>query len=260
MSDAKLVTLAVLGGGGVLVFLIVLFSSFTTVGAGQRGVVVQVGNVQERILDEGFHLKKPFIEKVVKIDVTTQKVETSAGAASKDLQSVDTVVALNFAPNVGTVNDLYQQYRKQYQVRLIDPAIQESVKAATAKFTAEELITKRPEVRDAIRNDLVSRLEGEGIEVKSISIVNFSFSAAFDNAIEAKQVAEQRALQAERDLQRIEIEAKQTIEKAKAEAEAIRITGDALRENPSLIELESVKKWNGVLPTYTGGPIPFLQI
>lgn len=247
-------------GAIVLVLVVLLLGSFTLVNAGQRGVVVRLGNVQDRVLDEGLHLKTPFVDQVTKMDVTTQKIETEADSASKDLQSISTTVALNYALNPLTVNTNYQEYRKEVQVRLIDPSIQEAVKATTAQFTAEEVITKRQEVGTMIEQHLREKLTQEGIEVKSIAIVNFSFSQAFDNAIEAKQVAEQRALQAERDLERIEIEAQQTIERAKAEAEAIRITGDALRENPSLVELEAVKKWNGVLPTYTGDAVPFITI
>lgn len=250
----------VIAGLIVLVGLIGFFSSFTIVGAGERGVITRLGKVQDRILDEGFHLKTPFIERVIHIDVTTQKAETDADAASRDLQSVDTTIALNYAVNPDSVNLLYQEYRRDYVSRLISPAIQEAVKAGTAQFSAEELITKRSEVRDAIKSDLDSRLQPEGINVQSFSIVNFTFSKAFDDAIESKQVAEQKALQAERDLQRIEIEAKQRIAQAEAEAEAIRITAQALSQNADLVELEAVKKWNGVLPSYTGGNIPFLNI
>jgi regulator of protease activity HflC (stomatin/prohibitin superfamily) len=244
----------------VIFFFILLFNSATIVNAGQRGVIVRLGNVQDRILDEGLHLKLPFLERVVKMDVTNQKIETEADAASRDLQSVNTTIAVNYSLRVETVNTLFQQVRRDYQKRLIDPAIQEAVKAATARFNAEELITKRPEVRNAIIEDLVSRLSSQGIDIINVSIVNFSFSAAFNAAIEEKQVAEQRALQAERDLQRIEIEAKQRIAQAEAEAQAIRITGQALANNPALVELEAVKKWNGILPTYSGGPMPFLNL
>lgn len=255
-NPSTIITALVLG-----IVTVLLFSSITIVGTGNRGVVTQFGKVQDRILDEGLHFKLPIVQGVTKIDVTTQKAEVDADAASRDLQSVDTTIALNFSANPSTVNTLYQEYKRQYDSRLIAPAIQEAVKAGTAQFSAEELITKRSEVRDAIRSDLEERLAPEGITVQAFSIVNFSFSEAFDNAIEAKQVAEQQALQAERDLERIKIEAEQRVAQAEAEAEAIRITAQALNENPNLVELEAVKKWNGVLPTYTGGgAIPFLNI
>ena len=244
---------------GIIIIALFLLSS-TTVGAGKRGVIVRLGNVQEHILNEGFHFKAPFIERVVKMDVTTQKYETNADAASKDLQSVDATIALNYSLSDGTVDTVYQTYYKQYETRLIDPAIQEAVKAGTAQFTAEELITKRSEVREAIKTDLASRLEPEGIVVKNFSIVNFNFSPEFDKAIEEKQVAEQNALKAQWDLERIKVEAEQQVTTAEAEAEAIRITAQALNENPNLVNLEAVKKWNGVLPTYTGGAMPFLNI
>jgi regulator of protease activity HflC (stomatin/prohibitin superfamily) len=156
---------------------------------------------------------------------------------------------------------VYQEFRKDFRSRLIDPAIQEAVKAATAKFTAEELITKRPEVKEEMRIALNDRLLANGIIVKDISIVNFAFSPSFNQAIEEKQVAEQRALQAERDLQRIEIEKEQAIAAAEGEAEAIRIKAEALRSNPDLIELNAVEQWNGILPTYLmGDAVPFLNI
>ena len=254
-SEARAMALLVGLVGAFILFIILAFASTTIVGAGERGVVVRLGNVQDRVLDEGFHFKAPFIERVVKIDVTTQKAETEADAASRDLQSVDTTIALNFSVNPSTANLLYQEYRRDYTSRLIAPAIQEAVKAGTAQFSAEELITRRAEVRDAIKNDLEERLQPEGIDVQAFSIVNFSFSAAFDDAIENKQVEEQRAQQAERELQRIKIEAEQRIAQAQAEAEAIKIQAEAITQQggDNYVQLQWIEKWNGVMPSYVMG-------
>jgi regulator of protease activity HflC (stomatin/prohibitin superfamily) len=188
-------------------------------------------------------------------------LETDADSASKDLQSVNTTVALNYHVNPLEVNRLFQEVGDDYEYSIISPAIQESVKAATAKFTAEELITKRSDVNDVIWENIEQRLEGNHIILDDLSILNFSFSDEFNAAIESKQTAEQNALRAANDLRRIELEAQQTIVQAQAEAESIRIQSDALQSQPELIQLEAVRKWDGVLPYYIGsGNLPFLNI
>lgn len=238
----------------------ILLSSFSIVGAGQRGVKVTLGSVADEVIGEGIHFKIPLIQRVKKIDVRTQKNETQASSASKDLQSVDTIIALNYHVVPTSANKLYQEIGDDYEERIIAPSIQESVKSATAKFTAQELITKRPEVKVAIRDDLTERLGRNYINVDEVSIVNFTFSKEFDAAIEAKQTAEQNAQKAENDLRRIEVEAKQEIEKAKAEAEGIRIRAEALQNNQQLVELNAIEKWDGKLPQYMTGATPFINL
>ena len=251
------ITTIVLGA----LILIGLVASVETVGAGERGVLLNRSAVQDDIKQPGWHLITPFVQNIVTMDVQTRKVEVAADSASKDLQSVSATVALNFYPDPSSVNELYRDVGKDYEERIIAPALQEAVKSATSKFTAEELITKRPEVGTKIREVLKERLDKNHIVVEEFSIVNFAFSSEFNNAIEAKQTAEQNAQKAENDLKRIEVEAQQTIEKAKADAESIRIQGAALRENPALVDLKAVEKWNGVLPQYTGGgAVPFINV
>lgn len=247
----------------VIIFLFIILvalSPFAVVASGSRGVVTRFGAVSEKILTEGFHLINP-LDSVHQMDVRTRLLETDADSASKDLQSVNTTVALNYHVNPLEVNRLFQEVGDDYEYSIISPAIQESVKAATAKFTAEELITKRSDVNDVIWENIEQRLEGNHIILDDLSIVNFSFSDEFNAAIESKQTAEQNALRAANDLRRIELEAQQTIVQAQAEAESIRIQSEALQSQPELIQLEAVRKWDGVLPYYIGsGNLPFLNI
>ena len=258
--SAKLVKKIIIGVVAVLVLIILLQSSIAIVNPGERGILIQLGNVRG-IFDTGLHFKIPFIQNVVRMDVRTQKSEVKVDAASKDLQSIHTLVALNYHIDPTKVDSLYQQIGTEYASRIIDPAIQESVKAATATFTAEELITKRPTVKDEIKSKLSDRLSKSFIDIDDFSIVDFQFSESFNAAIEAKQTAVQQALKAENDLRRIEIEAKQKIETAKADAESIRIQGEALKENQGLVQLKAVEKWNGVLPTYVMGQnVPILNV
>lgn len=242
----------IVAGLFVLIVLINIFSFFIVINPGERGILLQLGTVQG-LYEPGLHFQLPIVNNVVVIDVRTQKSEDTVDAASKDLQYIEGTIALNYHADPANVDKLYQQVGTEFADRIISPAIQESVKSVTAQFTAEELITKRPAVKEELLVKLRERLDNYYIVVDDVSIVNFNFSEEFNNSIEAKQTAVQNALKAENDLKRIEIEAKQKIETAKAEAESIRIQGEALKENAGLVQLKMVEKWNGQLPYYAGG-------
>jgi len=243
---------------GVIIFILFFFRPWVQVGAGQRGIVLNFGAVQEQVLEEGLHLRIPVMQEIVLMDVKVQKAETDAAAASADLQDVSSRVALNYHIVPDKANVVYQKIGIQFKERIIDPAILEVVKAVTAKYSAEELITKRPAVSEAMRLALMERLIINNIAVDAFSIVIFSFSKIFTEAIESKQTAEQLALKAKRDLDRIKIEAEQKITAARAEAESLRLQRANI--SPDLIELrkieanmKAIEKWNGILPQVTGG-------
>ena len=195
-----------------------------------------------------------------KIDVQTQKEQVDATAASKDLQNVTTTIALNYSIDQSKVVELYSNIGTSYKERVIDPYIQESVKATTANFTAEELITKREEVSEEVKAHLAERLSPLGIVTQGLSIVNFKFSESFNDAIENKVTAEQNALAAKNKLAQVQYEAQQAVEEAKGKAEALRIESNAISSNPKVLELRAIEKWNGVLPQVTGGATPFINV
>ena len=244
----------------VSVVLIVIFGAFGTIGAGERGILLQFGAVQDKIFGEGLYVKIPIIQEVVKIDVKIKKDEVPVSAASKDLQIVTSKIALNYHLAPESVNKIWQEVGKDYNVKIVAPTIQEVVKAITAKFTAEELITKREEVKEQIKSTLAERLSERFIVVDEFNIIDFEFSSAFNDAIEANVTAEQLKLKADRDLERIKIEAEQKIAEAQGKAEAIRIEARALMQNPKVVELRWIEKWDGKVPTYWGGASPFIGI
>lgn len=242
----------------VVIFAIWILNPIVIVNAGERGVVLTWGAVEDRIMGEGMNWKTPIAQSVQIMDVKTHKYSATATAASKDLQDVDTEVALNYRLDAGRVNMVYQTIGMDFADRIVSPAIQESVKVGTARFTAEELITKRPEAKEAIDNDLKARLEPYGIIVDTISITNFDFSDQFTAAIESKVTAEQNALAAKNKLEQIKYEAEQKVTTATAEATAIRIQGEALQNNPSVVSLRWIEKWNGILSIVSGGGNGFI--
>jgi regulator of protease activity HflC (stomatin/prohibitin superfamily) len=269
---------------GVIVLSVVLVSSVKIVEAGHRGVLVQFGAVDTtKSLPEGIHFVTPFRDNVIPMEVRTQITTENAASASKDLQDVTTQVALNYHISPNSAQIVYQQLGFDYSNRVINPAIQESVKQVTARFNAEELITQRETVKTEIEAQIKQRLAAYNVVVETISITEFSFSEQFVRAVEAKVEAEQRALQAQNDLVRIQIEAEQAeataigqqhaniaraegqrqanILEAQGEAEAIRIIDEQLRNNPNYLEWLKTQKWDGKLPLVLGeGGTPFIQI
>ena len=243
----------------LVIALIVLFNSFQTIEAGERGVVFsKFGGVQETVLDEGLRFKIPFVQEIIPMDVKIQKSETACSASSKDLQMVSSTIAVNYHLSPEATNKVYQEVGLSFKSRIIDPAVQESMKAGTAQFTAEELITRRAEVSTQIKDMLAGRLLTHNIVVDEFNIVDFSFSAVFNEAIEAKQTAEQSALKAQRDLERVKIEAEQQITAARAEAEGQRLQRETITSQ--LLQLRAIEKWDGHLPQVTSGGIPFIDL
>lgn len=239
--------------------LVYLMFSFGSVGTGERGVQTRFGKVQEEVLGEGIHYVGAFTN-IHTMPIKTQKVELKADAASKDLQSVMTQVAVNIALDPMKVKEVYQTVGDEdaYKEVLIAPAIEESVKSATARFTAEEMISKREEVKAAIVAELRDRLESRSIKVEDVLITNFAFSDEFNRAIENKQSAEQNALKAARDLDRVKLEAQQKIEQAKAEAESLKIQKQEI--SAEMLQLRWIEKWNGQVPTYWSSVTPFVGL
>lgn len=240
--------------------IVLISSSFETVGPGQKGVVFsRFGGIQDRILDEGLQFKIPFVEYIIPIDVRVQKAQTDSTASSKDLQTVSSTIAVNYHIDPGKVNVVYQKIGVYFKDRVIDPAVQESVKSATAKYTAEELITRREEVKDKIKENLRGRLTQFNILVDELNIIDFTFSKSFNDAIEDKQTAEQLVLKAKQDLARIEVEAQQKIATAEAEAKSQKLQSITITKN--ILQLRAIEKWDGKLPQVTGGgAMPFVDI
>lgn len=244
----------------LLIIMIVLIKTVVIVGPGQRGILLEFGRVTGTVFGEGLHFIIPFANSAPVMDVRTQKYETDSTSASKDLQDTHTKVALNYHLSPDNVNEIYQTLGIGYADKIIAPAIQEVVKASTARFNAEELITQRPIVKEAIEEGLKERLAPRGIIIETVSITDFQFSRQFTEAIESKVTAQQLALKAENDLKRIKIEAEQAVERAKGEAEAIRIINEELEKSPKYIEFLATQKWDGKLPLATGNGTPFIQL
>lgn len=245
--------------------LLVALAPFAIVPAGSRGVITTFGKPSEEVFTEGIHFRWPIAQSMHLVVVAIQKGEGEGDAASKDLQTVHTRIAINYHVKPEAVVSVYRDLGNEPGERIIVPSVQEAVKAVTARFTAEELISKRAQVRDEIVLTLKERMTRHGLVVDEFSIVNFNFSKTFNEAIEAKTTADQLKMKAERDLQRIEVEAKQKIARARAEAESLgmqrlQVTPELLRLRETENQAKAIEKWDGRLPTTTGGAVPFINL
>ena len=246
----------------IALVIIVVANSFAIVDAGHTGVVKTLGKVKEGTLQEGIHFKIPFVQKVIVIDNRIRKLEVNTEAFSKDLQSVNTVLAINYRVDTAKSDSIYKNIGADYESVLVTPAVNEVLKAITATYTAEQSVTNRQLISDGLVTGLNEKLNEIGLYVTDVNIIDFDFSEAFITAIEEKQVAQQKLLKAE-------TEKKTAITNAEAEAEAIKIKAEAEAEANStisksltdqVIENKKVEKWNGELPRVTGGAGTFVDL
>ena len=269
----------------IFILIGIAYQAFVIVDAGYVGVVKRLGAVKPKELSEGFHIITPFIDSVEKFDIRLSKVTSDATASSKDLQVVNTSIAVQYSMTPELMPLTLQKVgtRAVVERTLIDPSILESVKAITAMYTAEELITKRDEVKTMIQQKISSFLN-ESTEEKNLSglllianvaITDFDFSSEFNRAIEEKVRAEQEALKATNEKDRRVTQAEAQAEEQRliadalayeievesvARAEAIKREAEALADNPQLIQLRLAEKWDGQLPKFTGETVPFISI
>lgn len=243
--------------------LVLVFSMAGTISTGEVGIRTTLSKVTTT-QGPGLYFKLPFFQGMNVINTQTQKEQINANAASNDLQTVSTSVAINYSIDPESAIDLFSRVGTEYKSKIIDPAIQEVVKAVTAQYTAEQLITKRAEVTDKIKVGLAERLASNHINVEQVSITNFDFSASFNEAIEKKVTAEQNALAAKNKLEQVKYEKEQMITKAQGEAESIRIQAQAINSQggADYVQLQAIAKWNGVLPAQMipNGTLPILNL
>ena len=235
----------------------------TQVDAGNLGVVTKWGEIQDEALPEGIHFRLPVKTRIINISTRVHKMEASATASSKDLQVVSTKIALNYRLDASRIVEIFRNIGTLYVVEgtIIDPALQESLKKATAQYTAEELITKRQQVKETLADSIRATLEKSDVLVTELSITDFQFDPQYQQAVESKQVAEQRALTARNDLARIKVEAEQAEAQARGQANAMLARAEAeakaqelLRKtiSPEIVYLRAVEKWNGTQPVVVG--------
>ena len=248
MNPAKLI------GIGLVILVLVLAASQSTfvVEPGHRGVQVTLGKVSTQFKPEGFGTKEPFISYVVPIPIRQQAREIPAECYSSDLQQVTVQLRVLYRIPETSVVRIYQQYAGDPFDSLIAPRVQEALKEVTALQSAEQIVKQREGIKTHALKAAREKV-GEILMIEDLVVENITLSKELETAIESKMVQEQEAAKARFTQQKAQIEADTAVIRAKGEAEAIRVRGDALRDNPTLIQLQIVEKWDGKTPLVVGG-------
>ena len=256
--------------GVLLILFIILWGSYVIVPAGSRGVVLWLGRVEQRIMNEGLNFKVPLTESVIKVDVRVQPHPfREIDASSKEYQIVKMTGMMNFHIDPAFVNDLYQKVGLDFADKVIDPAFNDFVKEVVPIYPIGEILPKREEIRQTAMKKLGENLAKYHIIVDDIYFANIRFSPEYEKAIEAKQVAQQQVETQKQILAQREIEAQQKVATAKGEAESILVVAQEQAKanevlsraiTPILVSYKSIERWNGILPQVSGGAIPFIEL
>jgi regulator of protease activity HflC (stomatin/prohibitin superfamily) len=254
----------------LFIILIVLWGTFVIIPAGHRGVCLWWGSVEKRIMGEGLNFIVPIAERVIKVDVKVQPHPfKEIDASSKEYQIVKMTGMMNFHIDPSYVNDLYQKVGLDFADKVIDPAFNDFVKEVVPTYPIGEILPKREEIRQRAMKKLGDNLSRYHIIVDDIYFANIRFSAGYEGAVEAKQVAQQQVETQKQVLAQREIEAQQKVATAKGEAESIQVVAqgqakanDVLSRSitPILVHYKSIEKWNGILPQVSGGAVPFVDL
>lgn len=235
-----------------------LIASFTIVPSGSSGVRVTLGKVSDTVMESGLNFQIPLVQKTVVVNNQVQREDVQGEAASKDLQTVTYNVSVNYNVIASESAELYRTVGKSWSEVIIRPAIQESVKAAIAQYTAEELITSRAAVSNVMLEEINGRMSEYGINIAEINIITMDFSPEFDAAIEAKTVATQQVLTEQQNLEKAKVIAEQKVVEAQAEADANRIRSESITDE--ILTSDFISKWNGQTPVVMGSDGNILDI
>lgn len=227
----------------IITGIVLLISSFTTIKSGEIGLKTHFGKITETSMSEGINFKIPFIEKITKINIKVQKAEMAIEGSTKDLQIVNTNVAVNYRINSESAPNLFREVGTGYEETILQPAIKESIKSAIAQYNAEEITVNRTAVSLSCLKAIQDKVEKYGIVIEDFNLTDFSFSAEYTKAIEDKQVAEQ-------NLEKSKLEAETKIVDAEATKKANELLQESLTDE--LIMKQFIEKWNGELPKASG--------
>ena len=258
--NRKGVVILVIGAIILLVGMIMLFASTSIVPTGHIGVVTLYSKVQDKYLDAGFHWVKPFVEDVHDVDIRTQKYSNTVEGSAKDLQIVNITMSINYQIKPEKVTELYAKVGKDYSNIILNPALQSSLKASMAQFTAEEMITKRAEVSNTITKELNESLDNYFL-ISAVNLENIDFTDEYNKAIEAKTTNQQKAEAEKAKLEITKVQNEQKINTAEAEAkvrelQSKSVTDKSLEQLKLEIQRELIQKWNGQFPTTMLGDNP----
>ncbi len=246
-----------------VIVLAILIGSFFTVAEGQKVLITTFGKASDTIYSAGMHVKLPIIQSVKRFDVKTIRADYKTQTYTKDIQTATITVSYSYNLIGNDIVQTYREYGNDWQERILYPNLEQAVKAEVGTWNADQMIANRDKVASNILASLQARMieHSYPVSITNFQMINIDYSDQFENAIEKKVIAEQKALEEANVTKQVEQQAKQTVTQAKAEAESMRIRANALASNPKLVSYEAVQKWDGKLPQFmTGNSTPILDV
>jgi prohibitin 2 len=200
---------------------------------------------------EGFGFKLPFVTSIVPQVIRQQTAKMVADCYSQDLQQVKIAVRVLYRVPESSVVVIFRDYLDEPFDSLVKPRVAEALNEITARRSAELIVQKREEVKSLALESARKKI-GDVLVIEDIVLEDINLTSALENAIEAKMVQEQEAARSRFAQQQAQTEASTVVIKAKGEAESIILRGKALQENPSVLELQIIERWDGVTPLVVG--------
>jgi regulator of protease activity HflC (stomatin/prohibitin superfamily) len=232
-----------------------------TIDTGHRGIETRFGKVVSESLPEGLYFYNPMTTDMVELDARIQKWESDTEAYTRDVQQAKIHFTMTYRLDPQQAHVIYQTVGRDWSEKLVPQVVVEEIKREIGQYEAVELIAKREQAARGIESLVIKNLEPRHVIVAGLQLTNVDFTQEFERAVEAKVVAQQRAIEEQNRTRQIEEQARQKVLSAEAEAKSIQIRAAALEKNPRLVELEAVQKWNGELPQYMlGGATPFINL
>jgi prohibitin 2 len=229
---------------------------------GYRGVKKTWGKVQDESLTPGLYFYNPFSSGIDDMSVKEEKLTLTTQCFTKDTQTVNVEATVTYYPDQSKIHEIYSQFGKDWDQKIISPAVLGSIKDAIGQYIADDLVSKREAVKNAAQKEVVEALAARKVIVTRLDLTNLDFDDQYERAVEAKVIAIQHAAEAKNKSVQVEEEAKQSVKRAEAEATSMRIRSAALTQNKNLVSYEAVQKWNGELPKIIlgNGSMPMLDL
>lgn len=251
---------------GIAIVAVVVLSfagcGIKVVDTGQRGIKTRFGEVVSESLPEGLYFFNPITSTIVEMDTRVQRIDGETASYTRDVQQADIKYTLNYRLQQNAAHLVYRDVGRDWENRLIPQVVLGTLKEVVGKWDAVDLISNRDKAATAALDQIRTNLAERNVEVTRFEITDISYTTEFENSVEQKVIAQQKAIEEQNRTKQIEEQARQKVLSAEAEAKSIQIRAQALERNAKLVEWEAVQKWNGVLPQYMlgSGTTPFINL
>jgi prohibitin 2 len=257
-------SIAIWAGIAILAVVVLSFAGcgIKVVDTGQRGIKTRFGEIVSESLPEGLYFFNPITSNIVEMDTRVQRFDGETDTYTRDVQQAVIKYTLNYRLQQNAAHLVYRDIGREWETRLIPQVVLGTLKEVVGKWDAVDLIANRDKAATTAYDSIRRILAERNVEISRFEITDIAYTREFENSVEQKVIAQQRAIEEQNRTKQIEEQARQKVLSAEAEAKSMQIRAEALEQNAKLVEWEAVQKWNGVLPQYMlgSGATPFINL